>query len=89
MKNPPWRINERSLEKVFDIDREGELIAGSNLAKTFHKVLKDKEYIVRMPKEKIEKILQYNEQDVVNLFHIYVNWNKYISEIDGNIEVTV
>lgn len=82
-------IGLKALEKVFDIDREGELIAGSNLAKTFHKVLKDKEYIVRMPKEKIEKILQYNEQDVVNLFHIYVNWNKYISEIDGNIEVTV
>ena len=30
----------------------------------------DKEYILRMPIEKIEKILQYNEQDVVNLYNI-------------------
>ncbi|AKA69614.1 hypothetical protein CSCA_2489 [Clostridium scatologenes] len=28
-----------------------------------------------MPKEKIDKILLYNEQDVVSLFQIYVNWN--------------
>ena len=50
-------------------------MSGSNLAKTFHKVLKDREYFERMPKEKIEKILVYNEQDVVNLFHILVKWN--------------
>ena len=40
--------------------------------------MKDKDYIKRMPEDKIEKILLYNEQDVVNLFHIYMNWNKYI-----------
>lgn len=71
-------IGLKVLEKKFGIEREGELISGSNLAKTFHKVLKDREYFKRMPKEKIEKILVYNEQDVVNLFHILVRWNEII-----------
>ena len=70
----------KKLEKVFDIEREGEVISGSNLAKTFHKVMKDKNYFKRMPEEKIEKILLYNEQDVINLYYIYVNWKKYIFE---------
>ncbi|MGM9974967.1 MAG: ribonuclease H-like domain-containing protein [Clostridiaceae bacterium] len=68
-------IGLKALEKKFGIEREGELISGSNLAKTFSKVIKDKDYIVRMPSEKIDKILQYNEQDVVNLFHIVLNWD--------------
>lgn len=77
-------IGLKKLEKVFDIIREGEVISGSNLAKTFHKVMKDKSYFKRMPEEKIEKILLYNEQDVINLYYIYVNWKKYIFE--ENIE---
>lgn len=79
-------IGLKALEKQFEIVREGEVLSGSNIAKTFHKVIKDKEYIFRMPQEKIGKILQYNEQDVVNLFHIYVNWSKYIKieEEDNN-----
>ena len=68
-------IGLKNLEKEFNIHREGELISGSNLAKTFNKVLKDKEYISRMPKEKIDTILLYNEQDVVNLYNIYMLWN--------------
>lgn len=71
-------IGLKNLEKVFEIYREGDVISGSNLAKTFHKVLKDKEYIERMPKEKIETILLYNEQDVINLYKIFCNWRKYI-----------
>ena len=73
-------IGLKKLEKVFDIVREGEVISGSNLAKTFHKVMKDRSYFKRMPEEKIEKILLYNEQDVINLYYIYVNWKKYIFE---------
>ena len=76
-------IGLKNLEKIFDIIREGEIISGSNLAKTFHKVMKDKSYFKRMPEEKIEKILLYNEQDLVNLYYIYVNWKKYIIQ---NIE---
>lgn len=71
-------IGLKNLEKIFEIHRESELISGSNLAKTFHKVLKDKEYIERMPSEKIENILLYNEQDVVSLYTMFTAWRKYI-----------
>jgi len=80
-------IGLKNLEKIFDIIREGEVISGSNLAKTFHKVMKDKSYFKRMPEEKIEKILLYNEQDVINLYYIYVNWKKYVFE--ETIEETI
>ncbi|NSB16654.1 ribonuclease H-like domain-containing protein [Clostridium beijerinckii] len=85
-KNKKLSIGLKKLEKVFDIVREGEVISGSNLAKTFHKVMKDKSYFKRMPEEKIEKILLYNEQDVINLYYIYVNWKKYIYEDIEDIE---
>ena len=79
-------IGLKALEKKFGIVREGELISGSNLAKTFSKIVKDRDYINRMPSEKIEKILLYNEQDVVNLFHIYTNWNTLKMEEDESEE---
>ncbi|MBU3089867.1 ribonuclease H-like domain-containing protein [Clostridium gasigenes] len=79
-------IGLKNLEKLFDIHREGDLISGSNLAKTFHKVLKDREYIMRMPKEKIETILLYNEQDVTNLCVIFKKWNQYIINIEKENE---
>lgn len=69
-------IGLKALEKEFDIQRESELISGQNLAKTFSKLVKDEEYINRMPNEKKEKILLYNEQDVVSLFYMSVDWNK-------------
>lgn len=75
-KSTKENIGLKSLEKKIGIIREGELVSGSNLAKTFSKVMKDNDYIKRMPEEKIERILLYNEQDVVNLFHIFINWNK-------------
>ncbi|WP_195970829.1 ribonuclease H-like domain-containing protein [Clostridium thermobutyricum] len=75
-------IGLKNLEKIFNIHRQGEVISGSNLAKTFYKVLKDSDYIKRMPYEKIEKILLYNEQDVVNLYYIFLNWKKYITKED-------
>ena len=79
-KNKKTSIGLKKLEKIFEIFREGEVISGSNLAKTFHKVLKDDEYIERMPKEKIDTILLYNEQDVVNLFKILTLWGRYMKE---------
>jgi uncharacterized protein YprB with RNaseH-like and TPR domain len=79
-KDKKGSIGLKNLEKIFDIIREGEVISGSNLAKTFHKVMKDKSYFKRMPEEKIEKILLYNEQDVINLLYIYINWKKYVFE---------
>ncbi|MBE6048550.1 MAG: exonuclease [Clostridium sp.] len=79
-------IGLKNLEKEFGIIRESEVISGSNLAKTFHKVMKDKEYVSRMPKEKLENILLYNEQDVVNLYHIFVNWKQFIYDKNEEIE---
>jgi len=69
-------IGLKALEKIFEIDRGEELISGSTLAKTFSKMMKDESYINRIPRQKVERILAYNEQDIVSLFQIYVNWNK-------------
>lgn len=70
----------KALEKVFEINRETELISGSTLAKTFCKIVKDEGYFSRMPEQKIEKILLYNEQDVVSLFEILVKWKDFVKE---------
>ncbi|MEK6265538.1 MAG: ribonuclease H-like domain-containing protein [Clostridium sp.] len=67
-------IGLKALEKIFDIDRGSELMSGSNLAKTFGKIVKDDDYINRMPQDKKDRILLYNQQDVVSLFYIYVDW---------------
>lgn len=69
-------IGLKNLENIFGIHREGEVISGTNLAKTFSKIVKDPFYYSRMPVEKKEKILIYNEQDVVNLVKINLLWNK-------------
>lgn len=73
-------IGLKNLEKIFDIEREGELISGSNLSKTFCKVMKDFDYMNRMPDEKKQRILLYNEQDVVSLFQIYVEWKRFLKK---------
>jgi len=85
-KDKKTSIGLKALEKEFQINRDSELISGSNLAKTIGKIVKDKEYFDRMPLEKKNKILLYNEQDVVSLFHIIVNWNDIIF---NNTEVLV
>lgn len=77
-------IGLKNLENIFEIHRESELISGSNLAKTFGKIMKDEEYFSRMPLEKKEKILLYNMQDVVSLFYIYVNWKKHVIKPEEN-----
>lgn len=73
-------IGLKNLEKIFNIDRCGKLISGSNLAKIFSKINKDSDYINRMPEDKKNNILIYNEGDVINLFFIYVTWNKYVTK---------
>ena len=76
-------IGLKALEKEFGIERKSELISGSNLAKTFRKIVRDKKYYERMPESKKEKILLYNEQDVVSLFFMYVNWNKIFPDFNS------
>ncbi|EDS77496.1 conserved hypothetical protein [Clostridium botulinum C str. Eklund] len=77
-------IGLKNLEKIFDIERESEVISGSNLSKTFCKVMKDFDYINRMPEEKRQRILLYNEQDVSSLFYIYLGWKKYLKKENNN-----
>lgn len=69
-------IGLKNLEKIAKIGRKNELISGVTIAKTFAKIIKDSDYINRVPAEKIDKILKYNLDDVVNLFYIYVKWEK-------------
>jgi len=71
-------IGLKNLEKKFGIEREGELISGGNLSKTFCKVMKDFDYMNRMPEEKRQRILLYNEQDVASLFSMIVDWKKFM-----------
>lgn len=73
-------IGLKALEKEFNIIRDTEVISGSNLAKTFSKIIKDDTYIDRMPYEKKDKILLYNQQDVVSLFDIFIHWNSVMKK---------
>lgn len=73
-------IGLKALEGIFGVERKSELISGSNLAKTFGKILKDSDYFKRMPSEKKDIILLYNEQDVVSLINICLIWNKIMEE---------
>lgn len=79
-------IGLKNLEKKFNIDRETEVISGSNLSKTFCKVMKDFDYMNRMPEEKRQRILLYNEQDVSSLFKIYVDWEKVLKKENNKEE---
>ncbi|MCG8502519.1 MAG: ribonuclease H-like domain-containing protein [Firmicutes bacterium] len=78
LKDTGEMIGLKNLEKVFQIERDA-LISGSNLAKTFGKIVRIPEYGKRMDAKKIDRILDYNFHDVVNLFHITTNWNKYVN----------
>ena len=51
-------------------------MSGVTIAKTFAKIVKDYDYINRIPEDKVKKILNYNLDDVVNLFYIYVRWKR-------------
>lgn len=73
-------IGLKPLEKIFEIERdEEELISGRALARTFQHMVKDEHYAARMPAGKMDLILHYNLSDVVNLFHILVQWHLYVS----------
>ena len=76
LSNSKENIGLKNLEKIAGINRKNELISGITIAKTFAKIIKDADYINRVPKEKIDRILNYNLDDVVNLYYIYVKWEK-------------
>lgn len=74
-------IGLKSLEILFNINRECESISGVQIAKSFGKYFKENSNY-KMSKKKANKILRYNEEDVVNLFYIAMEWQKYIDDIN-------
>lgn len=89
ISNNKDNIGLKNLEKIAGIDRKNELMSGVTIAKTFAKIVKDYDYINRIPEDKIKKILNYNLDDVVNLFYIYVRWKKiekYVLNIKEDLQ---
>lgn len=68
------------VEELLGIEREVQPISGSTLAKTFATIMKDDDYIHRMPPEKIQRFLSYNRSDVANLYEIMANFEKLNQE---------
>lgn len=73
-------IGLKDLEKIMGIHRESESISGSTIAKTFQSIMKDPDYINRIPQEKIERLLVYNRCDSDNLFYILKDFNSIEKE---------
>lgn len=69
----------KATETILNIDRTDD-ITGSNIAKTFSNIMKDKDYINRMPQSKVNKLLIYNQQDCENLYHILNHWGELSKE---------
>ena len=81
-------IGLKNLEKIFEVYREGDVISGSNLAKTFHKVFKDKEYIQRMPKEKIETKQAKPKVSMANITSTEY-WPKVVNNLKTKGKITL
>lgn len=73
-------VGLNALEEFAGIRREGPAISGSTIAKTFASIINDPGYIHRMPVEKRIRLLDYNREDVVNLFFILANWHRISRE---------
>ncbi len=86
ISNNKDNIGLKSLEKIAGINRKNELMSGVTIAKTFAKIVKDNDYINRIPEEKVKKILNYNLDDVVNLFYIYVGWKNIKDYVEKDKE---
>lgn len=67
-------IGLTKLEEFVGIQRETPDISGSTIAKTFGRIMNDPKYFSRIPEEKIQRFLDYNAMDVVNLYRITANW---------------
>lgn len=79
-KNYSETISLEALEGFAGIKRQAPSISGSTIAKTFANIVRDPDYIKRMPEEKMVRLFDYNRLDVVNLFFIMANWDKISKE---------
>lgn len=76
-------IGLKPLEKLMGINREGGEISGSSIAKTFARIMKDPGHIKRMDKNKIHRLIEYNKEDVIDLYFILKNWRSLNDELIG------
>jgi len=81
-------IGLKKLEGIMNIKRESEVLNGAKIARTFGKMFSKENY--RMANDKREKLLLYNQQDVLSLYFIMEKWkelfiNKQLTEKDTEI----
>lgn len=70
-------VGLKNLEKELNIEREGEVLTGFQLAKIIRDIgIKGKP----CPNSLSSRILSYNEYDVVNLFKILNHWTKIMNK---------
>ncbi len=74
-------IGLKPLEILSGINREGGDMSGASIAKTFARIMRDPEYIRRMDRQKIHRLIEYNKQDVVSLYHILAGWYELSDEL--------
>ncbi|PKK40401.1 hypothetical protein ABB02_00257 [Clostridiaceae bacterium JG1575] len=74
------------LEELAGVDRQGEEVSGSTLAKTFAALMEDPLYCYRMPKEKMSRFLSYNHMDVLNMAKIFARWDDIDRQIIRDIQ---
>jgi len=75
-------IGLKKLEEIMNIKRESEVLNGAKIARTFGKMFSKENY--RMANDKVDKLLLYNQQDVISLYYILEKWK----EMFTNIELT-
>ena len=56
-------------------------MSGASIGKTFARIMRDPEYIRRMDRQKIHRLIEYNKQDVVSLYHILSGWYELSAEL--------
>lgn len=74
----------KTIEEIMGIVRNEGAPSGMSIAKTFARIMKEPEYSDRMDKAKIRRLIEYNREDVVNLYSILKNFNgKFDEKVSG------
>ncbi|WBW96152.1 ribonuclease H-like domain-containing protein [Oceanirhabdus sp. W0125-5] len=77
-------IGLKKLEEIMNIQRESEVLNGAKIARTFGKIFSKENY--RMANEKRDKLLLYNQQDVLSLYYIMEKWKSMFLNKEEIIE---
>lgn len=78
-------IGLKKLENYMGIERQGEVLNGAKMARTFGKMFSRANYRLNVLKK--DKLLEYNQQDVLSLYYILNKWDEMIinKKIDERI----